>query len=151
MLSWQQFGGVNNIKRIGRYSKETLKRIYKGSQEFAKRKILEINQECNNMIEEVSNNIEIIKKLASILIKNEKKQKYIKNSNDLNMNVSNAMMLVGDTDINSREIIEQLKEEYGEGIDATTFVFNNIGAQAFLSEEIGSSNKKKKKKIKQMI
>lgn len=132
-------GGINKIKKIGKYSTDKLHEIYNSLDKFKKKKLSEINQEFKYMVNDVTNDIEKIKRIPSILKKFKKKQKYIRTSDGINLDVSNSMMLVVDTDVDPKKIIEELKKQYGEGVDASAFIFNNLGAQAFLSEEVGSS------------
>ena len=132
-------GGIDKIKGIGKYSSNKLHEIYNSLDTFKKKKLSEINQEFKYMVNDITNDIEKVKRIPSILKKFKKKQKYIRTSDGINLDVANSMMLVVDTDVDPKEIIEELKKEYGEGVDASAFIFNNLGAQAFLSEEVGSS------------
>ena len=82
----------------------------------------------------------MVKKIPKIFkyIKTRKKQKFIQTANGMNIDTTNTMMMVVDTDIDQKAFIEDLKKQFGDGFNVSLYVYEQIGAQAFLSPEAGS-------------
>lgn len=129
----------DNIRRKTRNSLRNSKTIYNKADLTTKKKIKEITDELKSVKSDVSNDIETVKRIPKIIKKVKKKQKFVKNSENLNVDVSNTMMLVVDTNANINEIVPELKQQLGKNISASVFMFNKVGAQTFLSSELGSS------------
>ena len=96
--------------------------------------LIEMNQDVNNL----NNDIEMVKRIPRVIKSIKKHQRYVKPANGIDADVNSTMMLVVDSTLTPEEVIKELKEQYGEGVDVSAFVFEKIGAQAFLSPAVGS-------------
>ena len=134
----------NKIKGFGKYTSNKIRKIYSKVSNKSKEKILEIQKAYDTMITDMEKDYETMKRIPKVIkgLNNKIKERKNKKINLNNLNVDNTMMLVVDnTNINPQDFLEELKNEYGNNndIDIDVIIFENIGAQAFLSPEFGSS------------
>ena len=130
---------IDRTKSIGKYSSKRLFNIYIRADAFTKKKIREIKSEYDYMISDVQNNYEMVKRIPTVIRRTKKKKKFIKDSKGLNMDVSNTMMLVVTSDASPEEIVKEVKDKYGDTVDVSAFIFQEVGLQVFLSSATGSS------------
>ena len=136
--------GLRKVKNVGKYSKKQIKRAYNFSSGRVKAGISSALDQLVSDIDMLDNNIDSIKRMHKVLNGievTEKRKRIVRTKNDEaeEINVDNTMMLVVDTNVSPEEIIAELKREYGDDLDVSAFVFEKVGAQAFLSPALGSS------------
>lgn len=95
-------------------------------------------EEAKKDKERLDNTVEVAKRIPKFFRKLTKKKKYVRTADGMNLDVDNAMAVVIDTDCDINGIIQELKEQMGDDIDVSAFVFEKIGAQTFLSPAMGS-------------
>ena len=133
------FSVSRTVKRTARNSLRNIKTIYNKADLFTRKKIREIEDDLKEMKSDVINDIEIVKRIPKIMKKTYKRREYIKKSDGINIDTTNTMMLVIDTEADLEEVVSELRNELGNNISISGFMFRKVGPQIFLSSEIGSS------------
>ena len=128
----------SSFASVGRYSSKQLEKVYKGASKRVKTAISETEKEMLSDIEKLDNSVEMLKRLPKVVKNLKKKQKFVKTANGMNIDVTNTMMTVVDTDVSPEELVNGLKESLDDGVDIAVYTFENVGAQTFLSPAIGS-------------
>ena len=126
--------------RFGKYTDKKLKEIYSRASVPVKKRIREIQNEYNRSVSEIKNDIRTVKRIPSTIRKIKKKQKYVKTADGLNADVSNIMALVADINPdNLDEVLKEIAEKAGPGVDVSVLAYDKIGPQMFLDSVTGSS------------
>ena len=99
----QKLGGLISIggakvSKLGKYSESQIKKSAKFIGKRAKKSIEAAVSEYKKDVENLENDIELINSIPKVIKSLKKKPKFIKTANGLNLDVTNTMMLVVDTD-----------------------------------------------------
>ena len=129
--------------KIGKLAKNKIVKAYATVDGRTKQAITEIQEEMRHDVETLENNVEMVRKIPKVFqkIKNyvvkKKKIKLIKNEKGMNVDITNTMMMVVDTDVSPEEFIATMREQVGEGMDVSVYTYEKIGLQTFLSPVVG--------------
>lgn len=138
-----QSAGKSVSKKVGKagnFVGERLEKVYATVDGRTKLAISNVQEQMKHDVDMLENNVEMAKRVYRVVKKlfKRKKMKLIKNSTGMNVDVTNTMMLVVDAKVSPEEFMADIREQLGEGTDIGVYVFENIGAQTFLSPAVGS-------------